>query len=419
MPILALGVSHRRASVDLLERLSFAPDEMGKAYHHLTRTDSIRGAVLLSTCNRVEVYADVEAYHAGFQALKGFLADSREIPADDFAEPLYSHYEEQAAEHLFAVAAGLDSMVLGEPQILWQVRQAHRAAHAEDATTEMLTQLFRRAVRTGKRARAETAIGASPAAFVQAGASLAERALDGLAGRSLAVIGAGKMSELAVAELASRGFARVVVLARRPERGERLARIAGGEGATLDRLDEALVEADLLVSATNATATVVSRHAVAQAQRRRAGRSLFLLDLAVPRDVEPEAAGVPGVHLANIDHLREVVVRADETELDRVRAIVAEEVEGFRAWRRAVRLAPAIQALYERGEHVRAAEMERVRARLTGLSPEELAAVEAATRAIVAKLLHGPVAKAKAPGATGDAAARALAELFGLDLPPA
>ncbi len=419
MPILALGVSHRRASVELLERLAFAQDELGKAYHHLTRTDSIRGAVLLSTCNRVEVYAEVEAYHAGFQALKGFLADSREIPADDFAKPLYSHYEEQAAEHLFGVASGLDSMVLGEPQILWQVRQAHRAAHAEDATTPVLTQLFRRGVQTGKRARAETAIGASPAAFVQAGASLAERALDGLSGRSLAVIGAGKMSELAVGELAPRGFARVVVLARRPERGERMARSAGGEVASFDRLDQALAEADLVVSATAAAAIVVSRDAVAEAQRRRDDRPLFLLDLAVPRDVEPAAAGVPGVHLANIDHLREVVVRADEAELDRVRAIVAEEVEGFRAWRRAVRLAPAIQALYERAEGVRTAEMDRLRTRLGGLSDDELRAIDAATKAIVAKLLHRPVSKAKAPGVAGDAAARALAELFGLDLPPA
>src|ERR671937_2706406 len=171
MPVLALGVCHRRAPVELLERLSFGADDLTKAYHHLTRTDSVRGAVILSTCNRVEVYAEVDAYHAGFQALKGFLTDSREVPADEFAEPLYSHYEEQAAEHLFSVAAGLDSMVLGEPQILVQVRQAFRAAEAEAAAGPVLAQLFRRAVRAGRRARSEPAIGASPAAFGQAGAA--------------------------------------------------------------------------------------------------------------------------------------------------------------------------------------------------------------------------------------------------------
>ena len=418
MPVLALGVSHRRAPVELLEGLSFGADDLPKAYHHLTGTDSVRGAVVLSTCNRVEVYAEVDAYHAGFQALKGFLTDSREVPADEFAEPLYSHYEEQAAEHLFSVAAGLDSMVLGEPQILAQVRQAFRAAEAEAAAGPVLAQLFRRAVRAGRRARAETAIGASPAAFVQAGAALAERALGGLAGRTLVVVGAGKMSELAVVELAPSGFERVVVVARRPERGERLAHAAGGTALPIDRLDEALAAADLVVSATAATGVVVDRAAVAAAQRAREGRPMFLLDLAVPRDVDPRAADVPGVGLANIDHLRDVVVRADEAEVERVRAIVAEEVAGFRAWRRAVRLAPVIQGIYDRGERVRAAELERVRRRLEGLSEEERAAVEVATRAIVAKLLHDPVTRAKRGDAQGDARAAALADLFGLDLPP-
>jgi glutamyl-tRNA reductase len=418
MPVLALGISHRRAPVELLERLSFGPDELAKAYHHLTRSDSIGGAVVLSTCNRVEVYADVDAYHSGFQALKGFLAESREVAPDDFAEPLHSHYEDQAAEHLFSVAAGLDSMVLGEPQILYQVRQAYRAADTEGAATAALTQLFRRAVKAGRRARDETAIGASPAAFVQAGAELAEWTLGRLEGRVVVLVGAGKMSELAAAHLRTRGVSRVVVVARRPERGERLARTAGGEARDMERLDESLAEADLVVSATGATGLVMDRPAVEAAQRARGGRPLFLLDLAVPRDVDPAAAEVPGVEIANIDHLREVVVRAPESEVDRVREIVEEEVAAFRAWRRAIRLAPVIQRIYDRGEAVRAAEMQRLRARLDGLSEQQLDAVEAATKAIVAKLLHGPVTRAKA-GDVQDARAVALAELFGLELPPA
>ena len=321
----------------------------------------MRGAVVLSTCNRVEVYADVDAYHAGFQALKGFLADSREVAADEFAEPLYSHYEDQAAEHLFSVAAGLDSMVLGEPQILIQVRQAFRAAHAEDATSPTLSQLFRRAVRSGKRAREETAIGASPAAFVHAGAALAAQALGGLEGRSLLVVGAGKMSELAVRELRERGVGRVVILARKPERGRLLAATADGEAREMDQLGDSLAEADLVVTATGATGTVIGRDDVRAAQEPRGGRALFLLDLAVPRDVDPGAARVAGVHLANIDHLRDVVIRAPEAEVEKVREIVGDEVVGFRAWRRAVRLAPVIQAIYDRGEQVRTAEMERLR----------------------------------------------------------
>jgi glutamyl-tRNA reductase len=418
MPVLALGVSHRHAPIDLLERLAFGPEDLSKAYHHLTALDSVGGAVLLSTCNRVEVYAEVDAYHAGFQALKGFLTDSREVPAEEFGEPLYSHYEDQAAEHLFSVAAGLDSMVLGEPQILAQVRQAFRAAHAEDATSPALSQLFRRAARSGRRARTETAIGASPAAFVHAGGTLAERALGGLAGARVLIVGAGTMSELAVAVLRERGVGPVVVLARKEERGRRLAATVGGEAREMDRLQESLASADLVVSATGATAMVVGRDEVEAAQAARADRPMFLLDLAVPRDVDPEAASVPGVELANIEDLRDVVVRAPEAEVDLVRAIVAEEVAGFRAWRRSVRLAPVIQGIYDRGEHVRAVQVERLRARLGSLSDEEFAAVEAATRAIVAKLLHGPVTRAKA-GDVQEARAAALADLFGLDLPPA
>jgi glutamyl-tRNA reductase len=418
MPVLALGVSHRRAPIELLERLAFGPDDLPKAYHHLLGADSVRGAVVLSTCNRVEVYAEVDSYHAGFQALKGFLGDSREVAADEFGEPLYSHYEDQAAEHLFSVAAGLDSMVLGEPQILYQVRQAFRSAHAEDATSTTLSQLFRRAVRSGKRARAETAIGASPASFVQPGAALASEALGGLEGRTLLVVGAGKMSELAVDELRDRGLGRVIVLARKPERGKRLAAKAGGDPREMDRLAESLAEADLVVSATGATGAVIERADVRAAQAARDSRPLFLLDLAVPRDVDPAAADVDGVHLANIDHLRDVVIRAPEAEVERVRSIVGEEVLAFRAWRRAVRLAPVIQGIYDRGEHVRAAEMERLRSRLATLTDEEYEAVEAATKAIVAKLLHGPVTRAKS-GDGEDARAAALADLFGLDLPPA
>jgi glutamyl-tRNA reductase len=221
-----------------------------------------------------------------------------------------------------------------------------------------------------------------------------------------------------VMELRQRRTGRVIVLARRPERGERLARAAGGEVREMDRLAESVAEADVVVSATGATRAVIARDQVEAAQRVRGGRPLFLLDLAVPRDVDPGAAEVPGVEVANIDHLREVVVRAPESEVERVREIVGEEVAAFRAWRRAVRLAPVIQRIYDRGEAVRAAEMQRLRARLEGLSDQELAAVEAATKAIVAKLLHGPVTRAKA-GDVQDARAMALADLFGLELPPA
>src|SRR5919106_3878679 len=191
MPILCLGISYRHAPVELLERLAVGDDEYPKAYRHLTSMDSVREGVILSTCNRVEVYAEVEGYHQGFQDLKRFLSESREVDVDAFAEPLYAHYEDHAAEHVFSVAAGLDSMVLGEPQILAQVRAALRTAEAEEATGPSVSALFRHAVRAGRRVRAETGIGASPAAFVEAGAGLAAEHLGGLEGRSGGGVGAG------------------------------------------------------------------------------------------------------------------------------------------------------------------------------------------------------------------------------------
>jgi glutamyl-tRNA reductase len=420
VPILALGVSYRRASVDLLERLAFGKDDLPKAYHHLSTQDAVGGAVILSTCNRVEVFADVDAYHTGFQGLKSFLSDSREVPPAELAEPLYSHYEEQAVEHLFSVAAGLDSMVLGEPQILSQVRQAYVAAEQEAATGPVLQAMFRRAIRVGRRARAETAIGASPAAFIEAGARLAAEALGGLAGRHLLVVGAGQMSELAVRHLQEQGIGEIRVLARSPERAEAIVRRAGGRYGPLTRMREALVAADVVVSATGAAGIVVDLESLEGAVARREGRALFVLDLAVPRDVDPRAAELPGVSLANIDHLKALMHRsAEDDDVDRVGAIVADEVARFTAWRRAAELAPVIQHLYERGERIRQAELERVRGRLSGMSQPERDAVEAATRAIVAKLLHGPVVRAKELHHGGDLQARLLADLFDLKPPTA
>ena len=415
MPVLALGVSYRRASVDLLERLAFAREDLPKAYHHLLGAEPVRGAVILSTCNRVEVVADVDAYHTGLQALGAFLAESRDVEPADLAALLAAHYEDQAAGHLFSVAAGLDSMVRGESQILSQVRQAYLAAEAEDAPGPVLTALFRRAIRAGRRARSETAIGAGPSAFVEAGAALGERAVGGFSGRAALVVGAGKMSELALRHLVARGVERATVLSRSADRAARLARAAGAvSSGGLSQIPEFLHGADVVISATGAAGTVIDAETVARALTRRPERPLFLLDLAVPRDVDPKAAELPGVVLANIDHLKDVVPGADEAEVRAAERIVEEEVARFVSWRRSARMAPVIEELYGRAERIRRAELERLRSRLAGLSEEERQAVDAATRAIVAKLLHQPVVRTKG----GYESARLLARLFGLEEPP-
>ncbi len=424
MSVLALGVSYRRAPVELLEQLSFVEDDYPKAYRILKDMGEVQEAVILSTCNRVEIFAEVSGYHAGFLAVKRFLSESREVPPEEFAEPLYSHYEDDAAEHLFSVAAGIDSMVLGEPQILTQVRESFRRAEAEGSTGSMLSSLFRSAIRTGRRVRAETAIGASPAAFVEVGTMLAEEELGGLAGRSAVVVGAGGMASLAVKHLRGREIGQLGVVNRNLDRARRLAARAGGEPHGLDALVGALAQADLVVSSTGAAGTVIGPDAVGEALARngRGRRPLFLLDLAVPRDVDPAVKDFPDVRLANIDDLKGILAETGTApgDLERARAIVLEEVARFAAWRRAARLAPLIQALRERGARIQAAELARASSRLSSLSDKEWAAVESIASGIVAKLLHQPIVQLKersGPG-TGDELARAAAELFGLDFDP-
>ena len=420
MPVLALGVSFRRAPVALLERLTFGDDDYAKAYHHLSGLEPIRESVILSTCNRVEVYAEIPRYHEGFQEMKRFLSESRDVPVEEFVEPLYSHYEDQAAEHLFSVAAGIDSMVIGEPQILAQVRAAVRRAEAEGAAGPALSALFRRAVRVGRRARLETAIGASPSAFVEAGAGLAARHLGGLEGRSLLVVGAGKMGELAIRSMQRRGIRRVRVLNRSLERAARVASRIGGEFGPLDELGKGLAEADLVVASTGSTGVVVTHEAV---KRAIAGgkRSLFLLDLGVPRDVDPRTREIPDVGVADIDNLRDALVDERvgvEGEVIKVRALVADETKKFATAKRAARLAPLIEALRERGEEVRAIELRRMASRLAHLSERDRETVEALTRGIVNKLLHDPVVRVKDLSGLGGDYAKALAELFDLPSPP-
>lgn len=423
MPILALGISHRRATVDLLERLAFDEDALANAYRRVEDHPTIDGAVILSTCNRVEIYGSVPSYHTGFPALKRLLCESAGASPEDVDEPLYSHYETDATQHAFAVAGGLDSMVLGEPQILAQVREALKAAERRGAADQALTELFHAASRTGRRVRSETAVGAAPDSFVAAGADLAEEALTGLEGRSAVVLGAGQMSALAVKHLRRRGVATVRIVNRSPERARVLAERYEADHGGLERLPKAIAEADVVVCATGAAGVVVTEEHVRRAMEDRV-RPLFVLDLAVPRDVEPSARAVPGVELIDIEGLKDsLAVRAAEAteEIEHARAIVADEVRRFTLRRRAARLAPLIRSLRRRGDEIVDAELERFGAELASLSPEERQAVESMARRIVAKLLHDPIVRVKERSAPGgrDADAKLLAELFGIEPDPA
>ena len=420
MAILTLGVSFRRAPIELLERLAFTDDDLAKAYAAASDLDAVEGAVILSTCNRVEVYGEVSSYHAGFLALKRLLTETRSVAAEELAEPMYAHWEREAADHLFGVASGLDSMVLGETQIYAQVREALRRAESEGAAASALTGLFHSAARAGRRVRQETSLGEAPDAFVELGADLAEEAVGGLAARDVVVVGAGTMAALAVKHLRHRGIGTVRIVNRSLEHARALAERTNAEHGELDALPEAMRDADLVVSATGAAGTVIPRAVVADVMAARDGRPLVLLDLAVPRDVEPETAYVEGTRVIDIVSLRERVADHDTEiaeDIATARRIVADEVRRYEVRRRGDELAPLIRALRRRGHEVVGGEMSRFASRLAELTPDERDAVEAMARGITAKLLHDPIVALKErsePGVDG-VYARVLADLFGID----
>ncbi len=420
MPILTLGISFRHASIELLERLSFADDELVKAYRHALDVDAVDEAVILSTCNRVEITANVPSYHAGFLALKRVLTETRGVAPEELAEPLYSHWEQDAADHLFAVAAGLDSMVIGETQIHAQVREALRTAEAEGASGPAMRSLFHAAARAGRRARTETSLGAAPDAFVALGAGLAAEELGDLRGSHAVVVGAGRMAGLAVQHLHGRGVGRVRVLNRSLEHARALAERTGDDFAGLDHLSAAIADADLVVSATGAAAAVIDAETVEAALDRTRTAPLVLLDLAVPRDVDPGVESLDGVLLIDIRAIRERLMTAGDTtadEIARAHEIVAEEVRRWVVRRRSDALAPLIRAVQARGDEAVRSELARYAGRLSDLTPRERETVEAIARGVAAKLLHDPIVELKErsePGAD-DLHARLLIELLRLD----
>ncbi|MGH8929272.1 MAG: glutamyl-tRNA reductase [Egibacteraceae bacterium] len=417
MSVLVLGLSHKTAPVGLLERVAVPAERLGKALASLLRRDHVTEAVVLSTCNRVEVYASVSRFHGGMGDLRNFFSEWGGLAPEDFADLAYDYYDEAAAAHLFAVASGLDSMVVGERQVHLQVREALKAAEGEGSCGRILQALFRQALRVGKRARTETGIASGGASMVDVGLDLATRVLGGLEGRTVLLLGAGKMGGMGAARVAGRA-SRVLIANRTPDKAERLAQRVGGEVLRLGRLDDGLRAADLVIASTGSSTPLVEAEVVASVMERRAERPLVLLDLAMPRDVDPAAGAVEGVTVLDIDDIDRLTRGGPAgVEVAQARAIVEEETRRFVAWTRAVRVEPTIAALRERAEAVRLSERERYRAKLGELDERQAQALEALTKGIVNTLLHAPTVRLKALADVrgADLYAAALRELF--DLP--
>lgn len=418
MEIVVVGVNHKAAPVAVREHLAFTPALMEAALMGL-REKTAEG-VVLSTCNRTEIYAVVPSAETGSSEIVAFLAAFHGLAAERFAPYLYSLGGRDAVRHLFAVASGLDSMILGEPQILGQVRRAYEVAAASGNVGPLLSWVFLRALKAGKRIRTETGISRNAVSVSHAAVELAKGVLGTLADRSVLLIGAGEMGELAARNLMDNGASRLVVTNRTYHRAAELAARFGGAAAEFDQLPELLSEADIVITGTGAPGFILTAPTVRDAMSCRRGRPLFLIDIAVPRDVDPEVKGLDNLFLHDIDDLQAVcAANLEERQREAARAgeILDAELEVFGTWWSSLQVVPTIRALRDRAEEIRQAELQKALGRLGELSERQRSTLDALTTGIVNKILHQPTVRLKSccGGHHGASYALTLRELFGLD----
>lgn len=397
MDIVLVGTSHRTAPLEVRERVAFLESRLGSAAALLRQRDGVHEAALVSTCNRTEAYVVADDPSAGAEAVLGFWTDYHGVHRRDIEPYAYVLRGPEAACHLFRVAAGLDSMMVGETQILGQVRDAFAAAREARTVGPLLDALFRHAIAAGRRVRRETGIERGSLSVPAAAVALAREILGSLEGRRVLVLGAGEMAELTVRHLVEAGCSSVVVCNRTLDHARPLAERLGGVAVRFDELGTQLPGCHVLVTSTSAPHPVVEPDLVARAVAGRA-EPLVILDIAVPRDVHPAVAELPGVQLFNVDDLDRVsqtAPQARQAEIAQAEGIVAEEADRFSAWLRSLKVVPLIAALRSRAESVVEEEWRRALPRLASLSPEEREAVRAVLQAVVNRLLHGPIVRLK------------------------
>jgi glutamyl-tRNA reductase len=420
MHLLLVGISHRTAPVELRERIDFQARGLEQALRAVAARGSAREAVVLSTCNRAEVYAACDDLPGARADLGRFLAEFHGIEPADVAPHVYDVADLDAARHLFRVAAGLDSLVVGEPQILGQVKEAHTAASDAQVVGPVLNRLFHSSFGVGKRVRTETGLGAGAVSVSYAAVALARKIFGDLKGRNVVVVGAGEMGKLTAVHMKSQGVSLITIVSRTMSHAARTAEAIGGASAApWDELDRAIGASDIVITATGATAPILTKAHVESVMRPRRSRPLFIIDIAMPRDVEAEAGEIEQVFLYNIDDLQAAVrenLARRASEVARAEAIVTEEVDKFGAWLSARGAIPTVVALRQRFESIRRAELERLDFKMSTLPPEARARVDEITHLIVEKLLLTPTEQLKSLGdaETVEAYAEALTRLFAL-----
>ncbi|RDV83007.1 glutamyl-tRNA reductase [Ammonifex thiophilus] len=421
MFLIVVGLNHRTAPVQVRERFSFTPTQARELLVELKRRSGVEAVVLLSTCNRTEFYLLLSKEVARTAVIE-VISRRAGVEFETGLKPyLYAHTERNCVKHLFRVASGLDSMVLGETQILGQVRDAYHLALEVGATESYFNALFQQALAVGKRVRVETGIDRNAVSVSSAAVELVRQALGSLAERTVLIVGAGKMGELTVKHLVANGVAGVIVSNRSFDHARELAARFGGRAVRFDELYEQMLDADIVISCTAATHYVIHAGAVAEVMRRRGGRKLFLIDIAVPRDVDPEVGKLPGVTLYDIDALSKVVdenYAARRQAAVQAEAIIEEEVDKFLRRQAERAVVPVIAALKERGEEIKQRELKRALNRLGPLTPQQQKAVLSLANSLVNQLLHDPIVRLKELALTtrGHVYAETLQELFNLEI---
>ena len=420
MNVLVVGMNHRTAPVELRERLSFSCGDGLRPLEELLKEPAVREALYLSTCNRVEVLARAGDMEEAIARVKSFILRHGNLDAAELEKCLYVHCGSDAVRHLFRVASSLDSMVMGEPQILGQVKEAYRDCVEQKASGIILNKLLHHAFRTAKRVRTETAIAGNAVSVSYAAVEMAKKILGSLEGRTVLLVGAGEMSELAARHLVGNGAGRVIVANRTYARAVQVAEEIHGIPVGFDLLEKKLQEADIVISSTGAAGHILTPAMVQGALRRRKNRLLFLIDIAVPRDVDPEVGRIDNVYLFNIDDLQGVVdenVRNRLREAEKAEAIIDEEVLRFAEWYNTLEVVPTIVSLREKAESILRAELERSGSWLRGLCEEDRKNVEILATQIVNKILHDPVTGLKEESQTNGAMpyVAAVRKLFRLE----
>jgi glutamyl-tRNA reductase len=420
MHLILVGVSHRTAPVDLRERLDFHARGVESALRTLTARGVAREAVVLSTCNRAEIYASCDDLAAAREDLVHFICQFHGIDEATLLPHVYERTDLDAARHLFRVASGLDSLVVGEPQILGQVKDAHAVATQVPSAGPVVNRLFQASFAAGKRVRTETALGSGAVSIGFAAVALARKIFGGLNGRNVLVVGAGEMGKLTAIHMKSQGVNRITIVSRTMAHAARTAEAIGGASAApWEEVDAALGAADIVITATGAPAPILTKAHVEAVMRPRRNRPLFIIDIALPRDVEAAAGEIEQVFLYNIDDLQQTVnenLARRASEVDRAERIVGEELEKFGAWLKSRGAIPTVVALRQHVEHIRRSELERLAFKMSALSPDARARVDEITRLIVEKLILTPTEQLKSLGDadTLNMYTEVVTKLFGL-----